>query len=63
MRPRWSPAIAQGLQQHGGSVRHAGRPENAGKSPTGAPVEADRPEPDAGEPRGVNPTLANLASG
>jgi hypothetical protein len=63
MRPRWSPAIAQGLQQHGGSNRHSGRPENAAKAPTRGPIEADGPEPDTAEPRGVNPALANLASG
>ena len=60
MRPRWAPAISQGLQQHGGSNRHGDRPDNAAKASSRGTVEADRaPE----EPRGVNPALSSFASG
>jgi hypothetical protein len=56
MRPRWSPAISQGMQQHGGSNRHNDRPENAAKASPRGTVEADPAAPD--EPRGVNPALS-----
>lgn len=60
MRPRWSPAISQTLQQHGGSNRRMDRSETP--ATLHASVDADRPDREAPE-RSVNPVLSNLATG
>ena len=60
MRPRWSPAISQALQQHGGANHRLDRSEVP--AAIHAPGEADRPDREAQEPS-VNPVLSNLASG
>ena len=43
MRPRWSPAISQALQQHGGSNRHTDRCDPVPQTATRDPVRAEKP--------------------